>query len=100
MEARIRVHMYGLNPGGVVDMRDGRYITAHDIQFFQALPSLFIIRQPPAVLLTNRGNQQHVGTVHVQLKVLGDVLAQHRWSKGAEAFSIFDLEVQYTLHTW
>ena len=40
------------------------------------------------------GNDQHVGTVVVELEIVANVLTQDRRRKRAEALTIFDLKIQ------
>src|SRR5207244_1863276 len=45
-------------------------------------------------------DQQHVGTIHIEIEPLVDVLPQYRRSKRTKALPIFHFEIKNSLHRW
>src|SRR5512146_2347279 len=79
-------------------MGDRWYIRARDIEKVDAPEFLLSGIKRKSPFFQHRRDEQHIGTVTIQLKVVGHSFPQDRRRKRPERFAILDLEIHHGLH--
>ena len=96
--ARVGFAVNGLHAGGVVDVGDRGNRRAGDVEPVYPEQTLLLFGHRNALRGGDVRDEQHVRAVVVEIKPIGDVLAQNRRRERAERLAIFDLEVEHFLH--
>src|SRR5215831_20971051 len=81
-------------------MSNSRQIRAQEIKPFVKGFVVIPSGQWNFLIVANRGNQEHIRGVVLEIEVLLNVFFQHGWSERPESFTIFDLQIQLLLHFW
>src|SRR5262249_34608234 len=81
-------------------MSYGGNFGAQDVQLVDAEQRLFFVCHPAAPLALYVGDEKHVRRIDVELKPLGDILAENGGSKGSEALAILHPQIEHLLHRW
>src|SRR5262249_59716753 len=79
-------------------MSYGGNFGARDVQLVYAEQRLFFVRHSPAPLALHVGDEKHIRRIDVELKPLGDILAENGGSKGSKALAILHSQIQHLLH--
>src|SRR5213593_1077146 len=80
-------------------MSHRRDIRPRYIQFVDSPKLFFFGRHLPAMLARDISDQEHIGAIVIQLEPIGHVFPQHARREWSKAFSVFNLEVHYRLHS-
>src|SRR5207253_746070 len=80
----------GLDPGGVINVRDRGDLGPTHVQLIDAPKLFFRAGHLAPAAGRNVSHQHHVGAVVVQCEPFGGVVAQHAGSKRTKAFDLFD----------
>src|SRR5215469_14980311 len=98
MEHRIGAGIDGLYSRGIVDVSNGRDLRTGHVEFFNAKQLLFFHSHRAPSVLSDIGDDQHIGTVAIKLEPIRGVLTQHRRREGPKALAVFDLKIEILLH--
>src|SRR5246500_4691761 len=90
--------MHRLHAGGIIDVRNRRDAGTRHVELVDPEQPLLLARHFAAMALVDRSDHEHVGTVHIDVEPLRDVLAQDRRRKRAKALAILDLQIELLLH--
>src|SRR5262245_41998517 len=88
---RIGLAMHRLHASGIIDVRDCRNTGPWDVELLDPKQLLLVAGHFAAMALEDRGDDEHVGTVDIDVEPFREVLAEDRGSKRAKALAVLDL---------